>query len=128
MKQRSSALPAALLTPSTQPSEREQPWVTSTMRAREQNRWSNWILLGLVLLAIVLFSPMLSGLLGGGVGLALGAIYLLAYLFAIIALPLMFFALLRFGYTVFARPYVRLWHIRRIRNARYLKEVLKRGR
>jgi membrane protein implicated in regulation of membrane protease activity len=97
------------------------------MRAHEQNRWSNWILLGLVLLAVLIFSPMFSGALGGGMGLALGAIYLLAYLFAIIALPLMFFALMRFAYTVFARPYVRLWHIRRIRNARYLKETLKRG-
>jgi len=97
------------------------------MRAHDENRWSNWILLGLVLVAVLIFSPLLTGVLGGGLGLAVAALYLLAYLFAIFALPLMFLALMKFAYTVFARPYLRLWRLRRFRNKRYLKEALKRG-
>jgi hypothetical protein len=41
-------------------------------------------------------------------------------------LPLMLFALLKFAYSLFLRPYLRVWHINRIRNARYLKEVMRR--
>ena len=61
-------------------------------------------------------------------GVALAVVYVLAYLFAVVMLPLMFFALMKFAYSVFLRPYVRAWHINRIRNARHLKEVIRRGR
>jgi hypothetical protein len=84
-------------------------------------------MLVLIMLAVFAFSPVLASVLGAGVGLALAVVYILAYLFAIVALPLMFFALMRFAYSVFARPYLRAWHINRIRNARYLKEVIHRG-
>jgi hypothetical protein len=43
-------------------------------------------------------------------------------------LPLMFYALLRFAYSVFLRPYLRVWHINRIRNTRYMKDVIRRGK
>jgi hypothetical protein len=42
-------------------------------------------------------------------------------------LPLMFFALMRFAYSIFLRPYMRAWHINRIRNARYMKDVIRRS-
>jgi len=42
-------------------------------------------------------------------------------------LPLMFFALARFAYSVFLRPYLRAWHINRIRNSRYMKDVIRRS-
>ena len=85
------------------------------------------IILVLVLLAGFALSPMLLSALRAGVGFALAAVYVLAYLFAVVMLPLMLFALLKFAYSLFVRPYLRVWHINRIRNARYLKEVIRRG-
>ncbi len=96
-------------------------------------RWRNltWpqrgILCAFALLAIFLLRPLLISSLDESLGIALIALYLLAYLFAITALPLMAFALMRFAYSLFLRPYLRAWHINRIRNARYLKEVMRRG-
>ncbi|MGZ4842946.1 MAG: hypothetical protein ACXV5J_14430 [Candidatus Angelobacter sp.] len=85
------------------------------------------VILVLILLAAFAFIPMLRSALRAGVGVAAGAVYILAYLFAVVMLPLMFFALIRFGYSLFLRPYLRVWRINRIRNARYLKDVIRRG-
>ena len=85
------------------------------------------IVLVLVLLAGFALSPMLLSALRAGAGIATGALYVLAYLFAVVMLPLMLFALLKFAYSLFLRPYLRAWHINRIRNARHLKEVIRRG-
>jgi hypothetical protein len=85
----------------------------------------------LVLLALVfawLLFPYLKSALGEGFGLVSSALLLLAYLFAFIALPLGLFALCKFAYSVFARPYLRLRRIQRIRHARYMREAVKRGR
>jgi len=96
-------------------------------------RWRNltWpqrgVLVAFVLAAVFLLRPFLVSSLNEGLGIALIAVYLSAYLFAIIALPLMAFALMKFAYSVFFRPYLRAWHINRIRNARHLKEVMRRG-
>jgi hypothetical protein len=81
----------------------------------------------LVLVAAFVLSPFLRSALGTGAGIALAAVYVLAYVFAVVMLPLMFFALMKFAYSVFLRPYLRAWHINRIRNARHLKEVIRRG-
>ena len=81
----------------------------------------------LVLLAMFAFIPMLRSALRAGAGIATGTVYVLAYLFAVVMLPLMFFALMRFAYSVFLRPYLRAWHINRIRNQRYMKDVIRRG-
>ena len=70
---------------------------------------------------------MLRSALAAGVGIATGIVYVLAYLFAVVMLPLMFYALMRFAYSVFLRPYLRVWRINRIRNARYMKEVIRRS-
>jgi hypothetical protein len=85
------------------------------------------VILVLVLVAAFVLSPFLRSALGAGVGIALAAVYVLAYLFAVVMLPLMLFALMKFAYSVFLRPYLRAWHINRIRNARHLKEVIRRG-
>jgi hypothetical protein len=85
------------------------------------------VVLILILLAAFAFIPMLRSALRAGVGLAATAVYILAYLFAVVMLPLMFFALARFAYSLFLRPYLRAWHINRIRNARYMKDVIRRG-
>lgn len=85
------------------------------------------MILVLVLLAAFALVPMLRSALRSGVGIAAGVVYILAYLFAVVMLPLMFYALMRFAYSVFLRPYLRAWHINRIRNARYMKDVVRRG-
>jgi CDP-glycerol glycerophosphotransferase (TagB/SpsB family) len=101
--------------------------VIEVMPVRKQ--WAQWILLLIfVLIAGFKLRPILLLSLQTGAGFALDVLYFLAYLFAVVMLPLMFFVLLKFGYSVFARPYVRAWHINRIRNKRQLKEALQRGR
>jgi len=91
--------------------------------------WGQYaVFLVLLGIAVFLFAPRIASLLRSGAGLLLSAVYLLAYVFVIVALPLMLFSLLKFGYSVFARPYLRLWRLRRFRNNRYLREAVKRDR
>lgn len=94
-------------------------------RKKRLKPWA--VILVLVLLAAFALVPMLRSALRSSVGIAAGIIYVLAYLFAVVMLPLMFYALMRFAYSVFFRPYLRAWHINRIRNARYMKDVIRRG-
>ena len=92
-------------------------------------KWTLRIVLVLaMLLAGYLLFPYLASGLGEGLGLISSVLLLLAYFFALVALPLGLFALLKFGYRVFARPYIRLRRIERIRQARYMREAVKRGR
>lgn len=84
-------------------------------------------LLGLIGIALVLFVLHMASAWGPNIGLPLTPVYLLAYLFMIVALPLMLFVLLKFVYSVFARPYLRLWRLRRFRDGKYLREAIKRG-
>jgi hypothetical protein len=86
------------------------------------------MILALILLAAFALVPMLRSALRTGIGVAEGAVYIFAYIFAVVMLPLMFYALMRFAYSVFLRPYIRVWRINRIRNARYMKDVIRRGR
>jgi hypothetical protein len=86
------------------------------------------VILVLILLAAFAFVPMLRSALRAGAGVAATVVYVLAYLFAVVMLPLMFFALARFAYSVFLRPYLRVWRINRIRNERYMKDVIRRGK
>jgi hypothetical protein len=85
------------------------------------------VILVLILVAAFALVPMLRSALRAGIGIAEGAVYIFAYLFAVVMLPLMFYALIRFAYSVFLRPYIRVWRINRIRNARYMKDVIRRG-
>ena len=94
-------------------------------RKKRLKPWA--VILVLILLAAFAFIPMLRSALHTGIGIAEGAVYILAYLFAVVMLPLMFYALMRFAYSVFLRPYLRAWHINRIRNARYMNDVIRRG-
>jgi hypothetical protein len=86
------------------------------------------VILVLIVLAAFAFIPVLRSALRAGVGVAATVVYVLAYLFAVVMLPLMFYALARFGYSVFLRPYLRVWRINRIRNERYMKDVIRRGK
>lgn len=95
-------------------------------RKKRLKPWA--VILVLVLLAAFALVPMLRSALRTGIGIAEGTVYILAYLFAVVMLPLMFYALIRFAYSVFLRTYLRAWHINRIRNARYMKDVIRRGR
>jgi hypothetical protein len=96
--------------------------------ARRRRLAQRSTLLVLIVIAIFVLRPYLAGAFSAGAGVALGAVYLLAYLFAVVMLPLIFFTLMKFAYSVFLRPFVRVWHINRIRNKRQLKEVMQRGR
>jgi hypothetical protein len=96
-----------------------------TPRKKRLSPWA--VILPLILLAAFAFIPMLRSALRAGVGIATGVVYVLAYLFAVVMLPLMFYALMRFAYSVFLRPYLRVWHINRIRNQRYMKDVIRRS-
>ncbi len=94
----------------------------------EIHPWAPRIALALfTLIAAYFFYPYLASALGEGFSVVSSALLLLAYLFAIIALPLILFALLKFAYSLFARPYLRLWRIQRIRHARYVREAVRRG-
>jgi hypothetical protein len=93
---------------------------------RSQTRGQRVAFLGLMGIALVLFVPRMSWVLDSDVSVVLIPVYLLAYLFAIIALPLMLFALLKFVYSVFIRPYLRLWRLRRFQNNKYLREAVRR--
>ena len=95
-------------------------------RKKRLKPWT--VILVLILLAAFALVPMLRSALSAGAGIAAGVVYVLAYLFAVVMLPLMFYALMRFAYSVFLRPYIRVWRINRIRNARYMKEVVRRGK
>ena len=95
-------------------------------RKKRLKPWA--VILMLILVAAFALVPMLRSALRTGIGIAEGAVYILAYLFAVVMLPLMFYALIRFAYSVFLRPYLRVWRINRIRNARYMKDVIRRGR
>ena len=97
------------------------------MPPRKKRLSPRLVILALILLAAFAFIPMLRSALRAGAGVAADAVYVLAYLFAVVMLPLMFFALMRFAYSVFLRPYLRAWHINRIRNARYMKDVIQRS-
>jgi membrane protein implicated in regulation of membrane protease activity len=98
------------------------------MLARKRRLAQRATLLVLILIAAFILRSYMAGALSAGAGIAVGAVYLLAYLFAVVMLPLIFFTLMKFAYSVFLRPFVRVWHINRIRSKRQLKEVLQRGR
>ena len=70
-------------------------------------RWAQRItILVLTVVSIFLLLPWLTSALRAGISITLAGVYLLAYLFAIIALPLILFSLLKFAYSVFLRPYL----------------------
>ena len=83
--------------------------------------------MGLITVAAAyLFFPYLASGIRGATGAMMIVVSLTAYVFSVIVLPLMFYALMHFAYTVFFRPYWRLWRFKRWRNARDLKEVMRR--
>jgi hypothetical protein len=74
-----------------------------------------------------LFSGIASSAFNAGVNVFLSLVYLAAYLVLVLAVPLVFFTLFRFFYSLWLKPWYRAWHINRIRHARYLREVINRG-
>jgi hypothetical protein len=81
-----------------------------------------------VLAVLYLLRTWASAAFETGAGLLVAVLYLAAYIFLAIALPLTFFTLTKFVYSVWGKAYFRAWHIRRIRNARQLREAVERGR
>jgi hypothetical protein len=50
------------------------------------------------------------------------------FLVSVFFIPIAVIVLGWFVFSVWGRVYFRAWHIRRIRNARYLREAIERGR
>lgn len=88
--------------------------------------WLVWIIGITTVVVCELFFRVASPF-GAGFNVVLFLIYLAAYIVIIVAVPLVFFTLFRFFYSLWLRPWYRAWHINRIRNARYLREVIDRG-
>jgi hypothetical protein len=91
--------------------------------------WLQRLVMVAAVLAVLYFlRTWASAAFATGAGLLLAVLYLAAYLFLAIALPLTFITLIKFVYSVWGKAYFRAWHIRRIRNARQLREAVERGR
>src|SRR5262249_11958479 len=126
-KKQSTAWPIVLRVLSKRFLERAPQQATSMQWWRAQNKVQRIALFVLVGIALILLIPRISSVLASGAGYALIPLYLLAYLLAVVALPLLLFTLVSFVYTVFARPYLRLLRMRRFRNNRYLRDAVRRG-
>jgi hypothetical protein len=81
----------------------------------------------LAALAGYLFFPSLAAAVRTGAGFAFALFYMLAFLLIVILLPGVAVWLTSFVYSRLLRPYVRAWHINRIRNARLLHETMARN-
>src|SRR5215471_147078 len=98
------------------------------MRSEAQG-WLKRIGFWLVVLALfLLLSPVIARIAGVGLGLASLAIIILGYLILVVGMPFFAWIIGEAGYKVFLKPYVRAWRINRIRNARYLREAMERGK
>ena len=84
-------------------------------------------MLVLVVLAALLF-PATARIAGIGAGVFLLILMVLGYLIFAFSMPFFAWIMGEAGYKVFLKPYVRAWRINRIRNARYLREALQRGK
>jgi MFS family permease len=84
------------------------------------------IILAIVVLAYILL-PLLGPLLGFTVVLSFGVLELIGYAIFLVGMPLFLWVMLEAGYKVFIRPSWRVWHIRRIRNRRLLREAAVRN-
>lgn len=76
------------------------------------------VLILIIVVAILIFAPVILVRLAG----------VSMFLVNVLALPLILLVLLWFVYRLWGKPYFRAWHIARIRNARYMKEAVTRGK
>jgi|SRR6516164_5047034 hypothetical protein len=95
----------------------------------ETQRWLTREGIGLVLVALLAVAfPVTAKFAGFGLGLLLVVLFALGYLVFVVGMPFFAWIIGEAGYKVFLKPYVRAWRINRIRNARYLREALERGK
>lgn len=86
------------------------------------------VFLALAALAGWWYFPSLEAALQTGAGLTVALLSLFAFLLIVFVLPAVAVWFSSFAYSRLLRPYVRAWHIARIRNARYLKEAVARSK
>ena len=95
----------------------------------ETQRWLMREGVGLLLVALLAVSfPVTAKFAGLGPGILLVILIVLGYLVFVVGMPFFAWIMGEAGYKVFLKPYVRAWRINRIRNARYLREALERGK
>jgi hypothetical protein len=87
--------------------------------------WPKRIAFVLLIAAISWISiPVIGNILGLGLGLSFLLIQLLGIAIFLVGMPLFFLIIGEAGYKIFLKPYIRVWRINRIRNARLLRETL----
>jgi hypothetical protein len=84
--------------------------------------------IAVIAIAGYFLSGIASSAFDAGMNVLLSLVYVAAYLVLVLAVPLVLFTLFRFLYSLWLKPWYRAWHINRIRNARYLREVIDRGK
>jgi hypothetical protein len=78
------------------------------------------ILVALILAVVILFGSTIGAIIWHVIGFS-------TFLVSVFFLPVLFLVLGWFIYSVWAKTYLRAWHITRIRNARHLREAVERG-
>jgi hypothetical protein len=90
--------------------------------------WLKRLLFWLVAAAVVvLLSRLIAGLLGLALGLSLLLLEGLGWAIFLVGMPFFFWVIGEAVYRIFIKPYVRAWHINRIRHVRLLREAVERG-
>lgn len=96
------------------------------------SRTKRWLVWSVAVVAVAVsgyvFSSVAFAAFSAGVSVLAALLYLAAYVVMVVAIPLAVFTMFRFVYSLWLRPFYRAWHIHRIRNARYLREVIERTR
>lgn len=88
-------------------------------------RLAVWLLLATFFLLAVRF---IAGLVGIGLGISILLLELAGSLLLLVGIPFFIWVIGERALRIFIEPYFRAWHIHRIRNARFMKEAIQRGR
>lgn len=91
--------------------------------------WLKRVLIILAAVVLLLFlMQIVPALAGTGIDFTVSLLEILGFVLLFVGLPFLFWIIGGAAYRTLLKPYVRAYHIRQIRNARYLKEAVERGR
>lgn len=88
-------------------------------------RWAKWLAAVAILLLAL---PLIARLAGIGFQLSVLLLEIAGFVLLIVGMPFLAWVIGEAIYRIFIKPYLRVWRIHRIRNARYLQEATERGR
>lgn len=81
----------------------------------------------IVLAAITFFVLVIPRFMGATLGFGISAVAMFGSIAILAGLPFLAWIVFGAGYKIFLKPYVRAWHINRIRNQRDLREATNRN-